>query len=223
MVALQEAVKRYRQALSIPSRLIQLHPGTVGNSGPASAIAPAVVTMTISAFEGFIEEFTATALRLEGDSFSRIAKIVGNWTNPDVAKWRDEAKKHFDVDLSVGFSVRSTRGVPSSNWSAKTMNLTEAVKHGSAWMNVRHALSHGEVAGRGAERWPTALRTGEPVSVVLRPKAGDATKHHLELPGARGCAALYTYAARHGADAIAAKLGQPPLTWTGLPDFDPAP
>lgn len=223
MVVLQEAVKRYRQALSIPSRLIELHPGTVGHSGAASAIAPAVVTMSISAFEGFIEEVSATALRLQGDSFSRIAKIVGRWTNPDVAMWRDECKRHFDVNLATGFSVRSTRGVQSSNWSAKTMNLPEAVKHASAWMNVRHALSHGEVAGKGAERWPTSLRAGEPVSLVLRPNQADSTKHHLELPGARGCAALYTYAARHGADLIAAKIGQPALVWTDFPDFDPAP
>lgn len=150
MVVLQESVKRYRQALSVPARLIELHPGKAGHSGPASAIAPAVVTMSISAFEGFIEECTATALRLQGDSYSRIAKIVGNWTNPDVAKWRDECNRHFGVNLGTDFSVRSTRGVKSSNWSAKKMNLAEAARHASAWMNVRHAPAHGEVAGRGS-------------------------------------------------------------------------
>jgi hypothetical protein len=176
--------------------------------------------MSISAFEGFIEEITAAAFYLEGESHSRIARIVGNWTNPDVKKWHDELKRHFDVSLSTGFSVRTTRGVASHNWSARTVAYAEGAKLASGWMNVRHALTHGGVAGRGAEKWPTAIRDGEPISLVLRPST-TAGKHHLELPGARGCAALYTFAARHGADLLAQEIGHPALTWTGFPDFDP--
>jgi hypothetical protein len=223
MAGLQDAVTRYKRALSIPARLIELHPGTAGNSGPAAAIAPALVLMSISAFEGFIEDVTASALVLQGDSYSRIARIVGNWTNPDIKKWHDELQNHFGVNLATGFRIRSTRGVASHNWSAKYVQYAEAERWGSAWMNVRHALTHGGASGRGGERWPTALRAGEPVSLVLRPSAAanGAGKHHLELPGARGCAALYTYAARHGVDMLAAKIGATAINWTDFPDFDP--
>lgn len=220
---LQEPVTRYLKALSIPKRLIELHPATVGHSGPASAIAPAVELMSISAFEGFIEDITATALYLQGDSYSRIAKIVGNRTNPDLERWRDELKRHFRVSLRSGFSIRSTRGVASSNWSAKIVSYPKAALLASSWMNVRHALTHGGASGSGAERWPTALRSGEPVSRALMPNNKDHAKHHLELSGAKGCAALYTYAARHGADLLAAAVQQPALNWTNAPNFDPAP
>ena len=209
------------KALSIPRRLIELHPGSVGHSGPASAIAPAVVLMSISAFEGFIEDITATAMYEQGYSYTRIAQTVGNWTNPDIEKWRIELKNCFAVDLTVGFSVRTTRGTRSSNWSAKKLDYREATKLGSAWMNVRHALTHGEATGTGAERWPVS-RKGESIGKALRPNQNDPSKHHLELPGAKGCAALYTYAARHGADLLAKSIGEPPIAWTNAPDFDPA-
>ena len=221
MPALQDAVKRYKKALSIPESLIQLHPGGPGNAGDAAAIAPAVVLMSISAFEGFVEDVTASAMYLEGDSYFQIARIVGTWTNPDLTKWHDELKKHFDVSLSTAFSVRTTRGVASHNWSAANVTYPGAADLGSGWMNVRHALTHGDAAGKGAEKWPKAVRQGKPASFVLRPSATAVGKHHLELPGAKGCAALYTYAARHGADLLAAKIGQPALSWTGFPDFDP--
>lgn len=220
MPALQDCVNRYVKALSIPNRLIALHPQQVGNPGNASAIAPAVVLMSISAFEGFVEDVTAAAMVEQGHSYSFIAKIVGNWTNPDVKKWRDETKKHFGVDIKPGFAVRATRGVVPSNWSASTFDYDAAEKLASAWMNVRHALTHGGATSDGAERWPTSVRQGELPSYVLKVNSNDPTKHHLQLPGARGCAAIYTYAARRGADQIAAHVGQPALNWTGVPDFD---
>jgi hypothetical protein len=217
---IQDAVTRYKKALSIPEKLIQLHPGTVGAPGAAGAIAPAVVLMSISAFEGFIEDVTAAALYLNGDTYSRIAQVVGNWTNPDIEKWRNELDAHFGVKLESGFSVRTTRGVASRNWSKRRVTYKEGAELGSGWMNTRHALTHGSASGRGAERWPASVRRGKPPSLVLRPSA-QAGKHHLELPGARGCAALYTYAARHGVDLLAAAIGQPPPNWSGFPDFDP--
>ena len=223
MAVLQACVNRYIKALSIPKRLIAIHPGNPGNPGNASAIAPTVVLTSISAFEGFVEDITAAAMVAQGISYNVIARVVGNWTNPDIKKWGDELNRHFAVDLAQGFSVRTTRGVTPSNWSATTVNYQVAIDLGSAWMNVRHALTHGEVSGSGAELWPTVVRTGQPPSDVLRVKTGDATKHHLQLPGARGCAALYTYAARRGADLLITSLAEPALTWSGLPMFDPAP
>jgi hypothetical protein len=121
--------------------------------------------MSISAFEGFVEEVMAEALHAQGASFSRIAKLVGNWTNPDIRRWREELDRTFGVDMASGFSVKTTRGTAAGNWSMKTVNCAEAGKLGSAWMNVRHALTHGEAAGLGAERWPTAIRPQtDPVS-----------------------------------------------------------
>ena len=216
---LQSSVKRFVQALSIPDRLIQLHPGTVGHSGAAAAIAPAVVTMCISAFEGFVEDIAGNAMYTLGYSYTQIAKTVGNWTNPDIEMWGNELRKHFSLDLSLGYSVRTTRGTQAGNWSARTFSYPDSVRLGSAWMNVRHALSHGEVCGRGAERWPNPRR-GEPVSTVLRRNANDASKHHLELPGARGCGALYTYSAVQGANLLAGLLHQS-IVWTGVPEFEP--
>jgi len=218
---LQSPVDRYLKALTMPQRLIGLHSGRVGHSGNASAIAPAVVLMSISAFEGFVEDATATAMHLQGLSYSYIANVVGRWTNPDVEDWGKELKKHFSVDLSQDFEIRTTRGIPSAGWSAAKVQYDAAMKLASSWMNVRHVLTHGGASARGAERWPTATRKGEPVSVALRPDKNDPGKHHLDLPGARGCAALYTYAARHGSDLLAAKVGEPALKWDGCPDFDP--
>lgn len=223
MDELQTSVNRYLNALTMPQRLLGLHAGSVGNSGNASAIAPAVVVMSISAFEGFVEDITATAMHLQGRTYTSIAKVVGNWTNPDIELWGKELKKHFDVDISQNFKVRSTRGVPSGGWSAKMIDYVEAENLASSWMNVRHALSHGEASAKGAEQWPTAIRNGQPIGSALSPHKADPTKHHLDLPGARGCAALYSYAAKRGADLIADKIGEPKLKWDGFPSFDPKP
>ncbi len=223
MPVLQESVDRYVRALAMPERLIRLHPARIGNSGDASAIAPAVVLMSVSAFEGFVEDLAAAGLHLQGHSYTYMAKVVGNWTNPDIKLWHEEPEKQFGVSLAAAFSVRTTRGVQSSNWSAKKVSYPDAEKLGSAWMNVRHALTHGSASAKGSERWPAANRKGEPVSLVLRPQASDKSKHYLELPGARGCAALHTFAARHGADKLAAKLRAPTLKWKGCPEFDHSP
>ncbi len=221
MGELQDSVDRYLKALTMPQRLIGLHPGRVGHSGNASAIAPAVVLMSISTFEGFVEDVTAAAIHLQGHSYAYIANIVGRWSNPDVEHWGKELKKHFSVDLSSGFEIRTTRGAPSGNWSAATVSYEDAVKLASSWMNVRHALTHGGASARGAERWPTATRRGEPIATALRPDRRDPQKYHLDLPGALGCAGLYTYAARHGAGLLAVKIGEPRPNWEGCPDFDP--
>ena len=221
MGELQVPVDRYLKALTMPQRLIGLHGGRVGHSGNASAIAPAVVLMSISAFEGFVEDVTATAMHFQGLSYSYIANVVGRWTNPDVEDWGKELGKHFSVDLSQDFEIRTTRGVPSGGWSAAKLEYDDAARLASSWMNVRHALTHGGASAKGAERWPIATRSGKPISTALRPDKKDPGKYHLDLPGARGCAALYTYAARHGTDLLAAKIEEPALKWDGYPDFDP--
>jgi len=133
MATIQLAVDRYKNALSIPKRLIELHPGTRGHPGPVSAIAPAVVLISISAFEGFIEDVVATVLQAQGESFARIAKLVGNWTNPDIRQWHDELSRTFGVDLAIRFSVRTTRGVASHNGQPRpshTRKEDDSAQHG---------------------------------------------------------------------------------------------
>ena len=219
---LQEPVDRYKRALTIPRRLIALHPAQVGNPGDASALAPAVLLTAISAFEGFVEDFTAAAMVLEGESWAAIAKVVGKWTNPDLSTWGGFLGSYFGVNLADGFSVRSTKGTAAGGWSAGMRDYETARGMAEAWMYVRHALTHGAVVGIGAERWPTPTTAGsQPPSSVLRRNQQDVTKHHLEMPGAKGCAAIYAHAAQRGAELVAAKLGQPALVW-GVPDFDPA-
>lgn len=221
MSELQNSVDRYHRALTMPKRLVGLHPGRIGHSGNASAIAPAVVLMSISAFEGFVEDITAAAMHLQGHSYSYIARVVGNWTNPDLRDWGNALLKHFTIDISSGFRVKTTRGVQSGNWSTATLDYDAAADLASSWMNVRHALTHGGASARGAEQWPAATRSGEPISLALRPDRKNPEKYHLDLPGALGCAGLYAYGAQRGADLLASRLGHPVLRWNDLPKFDP--
>lgn len=205
----------------MPERLVGLHIPKKGNTGKRSALAPAVVLMSISAFEGFVEDAMATAMVIRGDSYFSIANEIGRWTNPDVGDWGKKLKKHFDVDLDDGFEVKITRGTAKGGWSAKKLGYDESVRLASAWMNVRHFLTHGGASANGAEQWPTTVRNGEPASTALRANRNNPKLHHIEMNGAKGCAALYLYAARQGANLLAQEVGQPALTWNGFPEFDP--
>lgn len=202
---LQEPVDRYKRALTVPQRLIALHPAQVGNPGNAAALSNAVLLTSISAFEGFVEDFTAAAMDLEGESWAAIARVVGGWTNPDLKVWGGYLGSHFGVDIATGFSIRATRGTPAGGWSAGMRDYDTARKMAEAWMNVRHCLTHGATTGVGAERWPAPTRAGsEPPSAVLKRNQQDHSKHHLAMPGVKGCAAIYAHAAERGAVLVAA-------------------
>jgi hypothetical protein len=219
---LQEPVNRYKRALTIPRRLIALHPARVGNPGDAAALANAVLLTSISAFEGFVEDFTAAAMVLEGESWAAIAKVVGKWTNPDLNTWGGYLGSHFGVNIGDGFLVRATRGTDAGGWSPGMRNYDTAREMAAAWMNVRHCLTHGATSGVGAERWPSQGKADiQSPAAVLRRNSGDNSKHHLGMPGVKGCAAIYAYAAERGAVLVAAKLDQPELVWE-VPEFDPA-
>jgi hypothetical protein len=45
------------------------------------------VLTTISAFEGFAEDFLATVLALNGAGLAQIARQVGDWNNPTLKEW----------------------------------------------------------------------------------------------------------------------------------------
>jgi len=81
--SLQQAVDRYGTSLAVPSMLEKLHPRTRGNPGNAGALAPAIVLTSISAYEGFVEEFVALVAAHRNQSFGQIAKLV-SMNNPTV-------------------------------------------------------------------------------------------------------------------------------------------
>lgn len=64
-----------------PPRLLALDPRKRGRSGNAAALAPAIVQCAVSSFEGFAEDFFATVLYRQGQSFAQIVKKM-NLTNP---------------------------------------------------------------------------------------------------------------------------------------------
>ncbi len=81
--SLQTAVDRYGTSLTIPKMLEKLHPRAKGNPGNAGALAPAIVLTSVSAFEGFVEEFVALVAAHRNQSFGQIAKLA-TMNNPTV-------------------------------------------------------------------------------------------------------------------------------------------
>src|SRR4051794_15034617 len=70
---LQHCVDRYIRSLRVPAMLLSIHPRGTGNPGRFAALSPAILLGTISSFESFAEDFTATALLESGDSLGQIA------------------------------------------------------------------------------------------------------------------------------------------------------
>lgn len=220
-VDLQSPVDRFSRSLEIPQRLIALHPRAVGGSGNAAALAPAATLSVIAAFEGFVEEFLATLLYLQGNGLAQIAKkVTGN--NPTVAQFerkvtdalpslRSRAGEDFEVRV---WNIPRFNGRPAT----ETIGWHEASRRADGWMEVRHCLSHGLVSGWRSEVWPPSLKGSSTVSAssVLRERAGG--KHSIGLHQAISCARIYTSCARHLAELAAAELGEQ-LAWSGVPEF----
>ncbi|WP_020636214.1 hypothetical protein [Amycolatopsis alba] len=206
----------------MPSKLMALHPRKRGNPGNAGALAPAISLGVISAFEGFTEDFLATALYLQGQSFGQIAQKV-NINNPDI----DTAETlvvnnfhHLKAAIGVGVSV-DIRKIPThpgkQGWTQHNLNWVTLKQEAAGWMQVRHCLTHGLVTGAGTEVWPGPVKQGKPpASTVLRPKANG--QHSLNLYGAISCARVYFTGAQHLADLVATTLNQQ-LDWRGCPEF----
>lgn len=151
---LQDPVNRFARALSVPRRLLALHPRKRGNPGDAGALAPSITLGVISAFEGFVEEFVAVGAMTQGLGIARIAKAVGKLNNPDVAVFEKLLVGHLGVpkaDIGVGFSV--TYWVPPSPgttwWQWTDLDWPAAKRDAEAWMQVRHSITHGATSGCG--------------------------------------------------------------------------
>jgi hypothetical protein len=217
---LQSCVTKFGASLETPRRLLALAPAARGNPGNAGALNPAVVLTTISAFEGFAEDYLATVLAMQGQGYAQIAKVVGKWNNPTLKDWAAEIRKLISqngrtaLDAGPTAKIVVDRKNANGNWSPGRREWTDVLKDSEAWMQVRHLLTHGLATGWRAEPWPPPLRKdAPPASSVLRPKSGN--KWGLERPGARSCARIYSLGAKHVADTVAADLGVA-LDWSAV-------
>lgn len=222
---LQSCVDRYGRSLQNPNNLISLHPRGKGRPrSEYSALSAPVVLTAASAFEGFAEDFLATALYLQGYTFSHIAHR-SDLSNPTLRDWVKAIQRDFSGisgKLGKGFSVNIyAPPLPNATngwWNQATLTWSEALDAAESWMQVRHCLTHGLVTGVRPEIWP-GPRGGGPndASAVLRQTSSG--KHSLGIHGAISCIRIYTSGARHIADAIATSLGET-LDWNPLPNFE---
>lgn len=220
---LQLAVDRFARALKVPSKLLALHPHGKGNPGHAAALSPAIALGVLSAFEGFAEDYTATALYLNGDGFGQIAAKIGRWNNPTVGDFADRMKVEFpsiSSKIGVGFDIQIYKppAVASSSgwWNEETVSWPRVVADAASWMQVRHCLTHGLATGWQSERWPGPIRGSISATSVLRPRVNG--RHSLVLHGALSCARVYIGGAQHVANLCAAEMGES-LDWSRFPEF----
>ncbi|MEV3860039.1 hypothetical protein AB0J38_37745 [Streptomyces sp. NPDC050095] len=221
---LQSSVDRFARSLIVPSRLQALHPRKRGGAGDAAALAPAIAQGIVSAFEGFAEDFFATVLYLQGQSFAQIVAKM-NMNNPDVKAIEDLIRREFPTlgtaigkDFSVTVFEPPALDGPLRFWDFKELTWAETRAAAQGWMQVRHCLAHGLASGWRSEVWPGPVRKNTPLaSSVLRPAKGG--KHSLGLHGAISCARIYRSAAQHLADIVAEHLGEK-LSWTAVPEFE---
>lgn len=218
----QVSVDKFVRALRTSQKLLSLHPRGVGHPGNPAALSPAIVLTSISAFEGFAEDFTAILLAHAGAGFGEIAQAVGKWNNPTLLEFAETSKRYFPssaaaIDAQSSIQVFEFPQVGRSNSIERPHTWQTVLAESRAWMQVRHCLTHGLTTGWRSERWPPPLRQNEPAaSTVLR--AMSATEHSLGIYGAINCARIYSVGARKVADAVAASLGRT-LTWADLPEF----
>ncbi|WP_050502620.1 hypothetical protein [Streptomyces monomycini] len=220
--SLQSSIDRFARSLIVPSRLLALHPRKQGHAGNAAALAPAITLGVLSAFEGFAEDYFATVLYLQGQSFAQIAKKM-NLTNPDVADIEALACREFPTlkpQIGTGFtlSVWAPPVIGKTFWQERELTWPDVKRDAQGWMQVRHCLAHGLASGWSSEVWPGPVRKDVlPASSVLRPMKDG--KHSLALHGAITCARIYRTAAEHLAGVVAGHLGEK-LSWSAVPEFE---
>lgn len=219
---LQSAVDRYGNSLSVPDRLEKLHPRNHGNPGNAAALAPAVVLMSISAFEGFVEEFIAGLAIGLGQPLSQVAHLV-NLNNPTVRDFEKQLKKLVTFDSHPSWqktfevNIWKPPRIGDSAWIGKQiLNWDQTCDDADSWMQVRHSLSHGLTRGFRAEKWPPPSPSSKAIATrVLRAQRDG--KHSLSIHGAESCAHIYRQSAKALADYSVELAGLRKLNWGKVP------
>ena len=218
---LQSSVDRFFRSLTVPARLLALHPRRQGGAGNAAALAPAITQCVVGAFEGFVEDFFATVLYQQGQSFAQIVKKM-NLTNPDLTEFEELVVKEFpslakQIGSNFQLDVWAPPPVSKSWWTQQSLTWAQAKRDAAGWMQVRHCLAHGLAGGWRSEVWPGPVRKNvPPASSVLRTM--PTGRHSLTLHGAITCARIYVEGARHVADIVAGHL-KLSLDWSGQPGF----
>lgn len=220
---LQEAIDRYALSLDVPMRLARLHPRKKGNPGNAGALAPAVVLTSISAFEGFVEEFLAIAAAHLGMSFGQIAQLI-QMNNPRVKTFEDKLTNLLNWagtstwKTAFLINVWKPPAIGGTTWITKTsLNWNQTLDAAEGWMQVRHCLTHGLVRGYRPELWPGPMKGTIPASSVLRPNPHG--KYSLSIHGAESCIHIHRAAAEALATQAATSLNVNSLDWSSVPDF----
>ena len=192
-----------------------------GSPGHIKAVSPAILLSSISAFEGFVEQFLAAAMDQSGSSLYEIAVKLGKLDNPAVKRWRELCNDLFPAVINTkGYQVTIQDFVQrskTSDWRNDVeLDWDECEKRAGSWMTVRHVIAHGGATGMGKERWPSLQRANQLAATdVLKAEKGDL--HSLRFWAAVGAARMHVQAARHLADQIAAHLGED-LDWSEMPE-----
>jgi hypothetical protein len=173
----------------------------------------------ISAFEGFVEDFLANTLYLQGHGLAQIAKKV-SMNNPTVSFFSSKMTSELPgikSKIGQGFELRVWHyGTVTGQPSTQTINWMEAEKRADGWMEVRHCLTHGLTSGIKSELWPAPLKGNNTAGSVLRKMPNG--KHSIGLLGAISCARIYVYCAKHIADLTANELSAP-IDFSRIPEF----
>lgn len=220
--SLQSSVDRFARSLIVPSRLLALHPRKRGHAGNAAALAPAITLGVLSAFEGFAEDYFATVLYRQGQSFAQIAKKM-NLTNPDAAEIEALVGREFpmlksEIGADFALIVWAPPVIGKTFWQEQELTWADMKRDAQGWMQVRHCLAHGLASGWSSEVWPGPVRKDvPPAASVLRPMKDG--KRSLALHGAITCARIYRAAAQHLAGVVAGHLGEK-LSWSAVPEFE---
>lgn len=210
----------------VPFRLLKLHPRKAGHPSDAGALAPAIVQGVVSAFEGFTEDFFATAFYLQGQSFAQIVKKMA-MNNPSLRDVEKLMQQEFAVPskkLREGFAVAvwEPPAVGSrARWKRAKLTWDEAVQASEGWLQVRHCLSHGLTSGWSTEIWPGPVtkpgnKDAAAAKDVLRPMRRG--RHSLVMHGAITCARIFRAGAEHATTLVAEQFDET-LSWNGVPEL----
>ena len=226
-ITLQSAVDHFGRSLRVAASLLSLHGRTA--TPKFRSLRPAMVLCVISAFEGFAEDFVTAALYKQRYSLHQIADKA-DFNNPDLQIFESRIEKLFPNALcghgdNYGLELwRSPAG--NSGWWAPIMLTWQDTKDaGTAWMQVRHCLTHGVASGWESQPWPsprppkqlTGQETRQTASSVLRET--EPGQYSLALRCALNCCRVYRYGAQHLADQVTKYFDEEHLDWANVPDF----